>query len=224
MTGRKPQPPASDDESLSGLHLVEPAPSYLRYLCYAWIALSAVYLVYLVIISMLYFFSPEGDFDHRMLPNPPLGRTWLLILTLAAGSAFRLAASLAIVRGDRGQTSARIGWLVLLVSTTANLLDAFLPQSRLTVITDVSATPVVVAVLAGLTLVALLWPGTLAWTWSKGEEVVPYATYYTELMAESEIRKLKSGEADIRLPSVHDDADGRYDGGGVNRADNSGGR
>lgn len=204
---RAPQPPRPEDQDLEGLRLSEPAPGYLKLVAWVWLVISVVHLALLIVYSMMLFFSTDQANEYRMLPEAPGMLEWLFFGFAWAILIARISAALAVVRRDRAQTSVKIAWVILFISMSGHVIDAFNPQSRLTMVADVSFTTRSLAVFSALTLLLLIFPPVFKWFWISPPEQVPFQTYYAEIALEDEIRQLKSGEAEVSLPSVHDDAE-----------------
>lgn len=204
---RAPQPPTPAVQNLAGLRLSEPAPIYLKLVAWCWLVISVVHLALLIVYSMMLFFSTDEALEHRMLPEAPgklewvfFGFAWVILIA-------RIGAVLAVVRRDRAQTSVKVAWVILFISMSGHVIDAFSSQPRLTTVADVSFTTRSLAVFSVFTLLLLIYPPAFKWFWVSPPEQVPFQTYYAEIALEDEIRQLKSGEAEISLPSVHDEAE-----------------
>lgn len=202
-----PQPPRPEDQELAGLRLSEPAPGYLKVVAWVWLIISAVHLALLIVYSMMLFFSTDEAIEHRMLPEAPGSLEWVFFGFAWVILIARIGALSAVVRRDRAQTSVKVAWVILFVSMSGHVIDALSPRSRLTMVGDVSFTPRALAAFAALTLLLLIFPPVFKWFWISPPEQVPFQTYYAEIALEDEIRQLKSGEAEIALPSVHDEAE-----------------
>lgn len=204
---KAPQPPEPDSQELSGIRLSEPAPRYLKVVAWVWMLISVIHLGLLIVYSMLLVFSTDEDLAHRMLPEAPGSLEWVFFGFAWVVLIARIGALAAILRRDRAQTSVKVAWVIVFVSMVGHVIDAWSDTSRLTSVGDVSFTPRALGVFAALTLLLIVVPPVFKWFWIRPPEVVPFQTYYTEIALEEEIRQLKSGEAEISLPSVNDDPD-----------------